>query len=69
MKTFYITFGQVHEHDVFGQVFDKDCVAAVQAFNIDEARKTAGVLFGRHFSNVYSDRPKMDFYRRGVIKI
>jgi len=43
MKTF-VTFGQVHKHEIDDKLFDKDCVAIV-----DGDRERVFELFGTHW--------------------
>jgi len=67
MKTF-VTFGQVHKHEIDDKIFDKDCVAIV-----DGDRERVFELFGPHFCFEYPeehwDDSKMDFFPRGYIEV
>jgi hypothetical protein len=66
---YYVTFGQVHRHEVGKQVFDKDSVASFPASSYEDARKIAFELFGPKFCFLYSEEPDMQYFPRGVIEI
>ena len=72
MKT-YVTFGQVHIHKINGKIFDKDCVAVINAENAEEGRKKAFELFSKKFSFEYSEREFklewMKFFHRGLVEV
>ena len=71
MANFYITFGQDHRHEIGNIVFDKDCVAIIQAEDYNQARHKALVLFGPKFSFQYGeddwDHDNMKYYPRGYL--
>lgn len=69
MKSFYITFGQIHTHSISGKTLDKDCVAEIQAENRGEAHDMAMKIFNKLFHNCLEEKPDMSFYPRGIIKI
>lgn len=71
MPKFYLTFGQVHAHRVPGieETFDKDCVAEIEAFDDDEARDIAFSTFGPKWAFLYTEKPDMQFFPRGIIKL
>jgi hypothetical protein len=69
MKSFYITFGQIHTHSINGKTLDKDCVAEIQAENYNEAHQKAMEIFNGIFCFCKEDIPDMSFYPRGIIKI
>lgn len=72
MKTFYLTFGQVHSHILPGLgIFDKDCVAIIRANDYAEAREKAFKTFSDKWSSIYSTEnpPTMSFYPRGLMEI
>lgn len=64
----YVTFGQVHRHEINGQVFDKDCVAVV-----DGDREEVFRLFGPWFCFEYPedqfDHRVMIHFPRGLIPV
>lgn len=72
MKT-YITFGQVHYHKIDNRIFDKDCVAVIEAENASIGREIAFKLFGNKFCFSYTedtfDYTSMKFFPRGFIQI
>jgi len=78
MRTF-VTFGQDHVHVLEDSetgerfVFDKDCVASIEAENRNEGRNKAFSIFGPEFCMEYFDKDfKKDslcFYNRGIIDI
>lgn len=55
MKT-YITFGQIHRHEVKGKVFDKDTVGVIEAEDEGKAREIAFQHFGPEFMTTYSEK-------------
>jgi hypothetical protein len=71
MKTFYVTFGQVHAHHLPGRgTFDKDCVAVIRANSYEEGREKAFNMFGAKWSNFYTQEnpPTMEYYPRGLME-
>ncbi len=70
MKT-YFTFGQVHRHEIDGTVFDKDCVAMIEAEDYEAARHIAYELFGAKWCFAYPeselDHINLSYYPRGII--
>lgn len=72
MAKFYFTFGQIHRHEINGKIFDKDCVAEIEAENHEEARGIAHEAFDGRFCFSYarlSDVKVTEYYPRGVIKL
>jgi len=71
MKTFYVTFGQVHAHAIAGKTFDRDCVASIVAKDEGEARKMAFEYFDDKWCFMYSDLEKvgLHYYPRGIIAL
>jgi len=71
MKT-YITFGQSHTHHMNGQLFDKDCVAIIEAPDKHQGRQLAHKFFGTAFCFSYPennfDFTTMRYYPRGFIQ-
>lgn len=65
----YVTFGQIHRHEVNGVVFDKDCVALIKNLSSFQGRKLAFDVFGPKFFTVYSQAPDMTFFPRGLVKL
>lgn len=66
---FYVTFGQIHKHDVNGKHFDKDCVAVIRADDYENARTIAFQLFKGVFFTVYESPPPMKYFPRGFIEL
>ncbi len=65
----YFTFGQAHRHEVNGVVFDKDCVAEIEA---ECPRDVALELFGTKWCwehEEHSLKKIMEFFPRGIIKV
>jgi hypothetical protein len=74
MAKTYVTFGQVHRHEIAGEVFDKDCVAVLVHPDDVNGRDLAFDLFGRKFCFEYSEDEflrsvRMDYFPRGLISI
>lgn len=73
MPKTYVTFGQGHIHRVNGRIFDKDCVAAIEADNAVDGREKAFRYFGRVFCFEYFedefDFENLKFYKRGIINV
>lgn len=69
----YITFRQDHVHEINGQVFDKNCVAAIPAENRSKGRDKAFELFGPKFCMEYFDnefkKESLHYFPRGVIVV
>ena len=42
----YVTFGQVHHHEIDGVVYDQDCVAEIEAPDFAAGRTIAFEAFG-----------------------
>lgn len=72
-KPHYITFGQVHRHTVNGKIFDKDCIAVVQAESWKEGRELAFKYFGDQFFTDYHDDDfdmnNLKYFPRGFITL
>lgn len=69
MKKFYISFGQKHVHGINGKLFNKDCIAVIEARSIHGAQALAMWRFDQKFANVYSELPDMTYYPRGLISL
>ncbi len=69
MKTYYITFGQSHTHELNGMLLCKDRVLSVQAEDSEDAHKIARDLFGDDYASVYTSLPNMSFYPKGMVAI
>jgi len=71
MKRSYITFGQVHRHEVNGVVFDKDCVCLIESES--DPREVAFEVFGRKWAMEYPEKyfnmDSLKHYKRGIIKL
>ena len=69
----YITFGQEHYHELNGNVFDKDCVAVIEADDHSAGRKKAFELFGNKWAFEYTDKDHviemMHYFPRGIVKV
>jgi len=68
MQKFYISFGQVHRHERNGKIFDKDCVAEVEAKDKMEAHNIGMKAFNGVFAFVNTE-PNLQYYKRGIIKL
>lgn len=68
MKT-YVTFGQCHCHKYDGVIFDKDCVAVIEAPSEEEAREFLFRIWGGKFCFTYPeknwDKSKMKYFPDG----
>lgn len=67
MKT-YVTFGQIHRHEINGKIFDKDCVAVVDG-NRDEVFRLFGPKFCFEYPEEHWDDSKMKYFPRGYIEV
>jgi len=68
----YISFGQDHEHVIDDIVFDKDCLACIEATSHRAARDIAFSVFGPVFATSYleEDLPKIiKYFPRGIIEL
>ena len=67
----YFTFGQYHAHCVNGKIFDKDCIACVEAESPTDARETMFDLFKDKWAFQYSesqvDSELLGYFSRGVL--
>lgn len=72
MKT-YVTFGQIHAHAISGKLFDKDCVAVIEAKDASDGRQIAVDAFGDKFFTSYTedqfDHNNMKYFPRGFVKV
>ena len=70
MPKYYLTFGRDHRHVVDGVVFDKDCVAEIEANDYGSARDMAFSKLGAKWCFMHEniDQVEMRFYPRGVIR-
>ena len=66
----YVTFGSAHYHEIDGVVYDRDCVAEIEALDFATGRKIASEVFGPRFCTTYTEKTiKMEFFRRGIIPL
>lgn len=69
MKTF-ITLGQEHVHEVNGKMFNRNCVAVIEAEDEGAARILAFEAFGDKFCFSYAeerfDMDNMKYFPRGI---
>jgi hypothetical protein len=72
MKT-YVTFGQIHTHNVHGKLFDKNCIAVIEKPTIEEGRQAAFEFFGNKFCFTYTDEEQvkkiLHYFPRGLIEV
>jgi len=72
IKKFYISFGQVHKHYFGNILFDKNCVALIEAKEESIARERAFQLFGDKWCSIYKKEELnpdfIDMFPRGVIR-
>ena len=70
MKT-YVTFGREQVHTIGGKVFDKDCVAVIEAESVREGKDKVLHYFGGKFFGIYSEKtwkyPELSYFSRGYI--
>lgn len=62
----YVTFGQVHVHQIGSQFFDKDCIAVFEADEYLSAREKAFQLFGSEFCMCYSEEKFKAFVSKSL---
>lgn len=65
MKTAYFTFGQNHVHNLFGIMFDKDCVVQITS---PDPRTNMFDLFGTKWSMQYEQKPDLAYFPRGIVE-
>lgn len=70
MKIF-VTFGQAHIHKVNGKIFDKDCVAVIEAKDHGSGKKEVFELFGDKFFTTYADikEVSLEYFPRGIMEV
>ena len=68
-----ITFGFDHRHRVNGKIFDKDCVAVIEADTQREGREMAFKLFGPQWCMEYFEgewkEEQLRWFPRGYINV
>lgn len=73
MPKHYVTFGQVHRHNIQSKRLNADCVARFEAENPYEGRAKAFALFGPKFCFEYHDtafpQDSMKYYPRGFVDL
>ena len=69
----YVTFGQIHHHEIHGLIFDKDCVALIKCASYQHGREIAFDAFGPKFCFTYTDEnftPEiLRYFPRGIIEL
>lgn len=68
----YITFGQLHRHEIDNKLFDKDCVAVIACTSWRQGIDLAFDIFGQKWATHYEHERIMeiiDFYPRGFIPV
>jgi hypothetical protein len=72
MRT-YVTFGQIHEHFIGDNYFNKDCVAIIECSSFKDGRKKTFELFGDRFFTTYFDESwnenNLKLFPRGYIYV
>ena len=73
--TTYVTFGQIHKHEIGDKIFDKDCVAVIGSDTHEEGRQKAFDLFGPKFCFEYfneewreDEARRIQYFPRGYIE-
>ena len=69
IKSFFVTFGQIHEHRIGEKVFDKDTVALIKSKSEGEARNHAFNAFGNKWAFIYDKLPDMIHFPKGVVRL
>jgi len=72
MARTYVTFGQIHRHEIDGVVYDKDCVAVIHCNDPIHGRELAFEYFGNKFCFEYPEaywQGRMDHFPRGYIYV
>ena len=69
MKKFYVTFGQVHRHEIGNTIIDHNIIVEIDSPNYDNARRITKDLFGFQFFTVYIDKPSTELYPRGIVNL
>lgn len=73
MAKHYVTFGQIHTHELKGHLIDKDCVVYYEAADSEEGRALAFGLFGDQFFTDYHedefDMEDLKYFPRGIINL
>jgi hypothetical protein len=65
----YITFGQIHKHQLGDIYLNKDCIAEFTTSSINKGHNIAMELFKGKFHNCTSSPEHMEYYPRGIINI
>jgi hypothetical protein len=69
VRTFWITLGQIHTHIINGRTVDHNTVLEIEAEDKAEAMRRAYEYFGNRFSIVYTEKPRMEYYPGGIVKV
>lgn len=67
MKSFYISFGQIHTHRYGGQTLDCDCIGVLMAPDEASARRFCQTKFDNKYCTTYSELPEMEWFNRGLV--
>lgn len=66
----YISFGQIHKHNINGKLFNKDTLAGLTCVDWEHGRNLAMKLFKGEFMTDYTaDRLEMKYFPQGVIDL
>lgn len=69
----YITFGQIHKHEINGKIFDKDCIAVIESESQIRGREMAFELFGTKWAFEYSEETMSEkiikYFPRGFVYV
>lgn len=67
----YVTFGQIHCHNIDGKILDKDTVAVIPSKSEEQGRQRALELFGTRFFTTYYDdqwnESNLFYYPKGYV--
>ena len=69
----YVTFGQIHRHEINGTVFDKDTVAVIECLSDHHGREIAFGVFGERFCFTFPesgwDEENMSCFPKGYVEV
>jgi hypothetical protein len=69
MSRFYVSFGKTHTHKLGDEVIDHNCIVEIITNSELLARRAASKVFNNKFSILYSQKPNMKSFPRGIFDL
>lgn len=69
MRSYFVTFGTNHKHEIKGHLVGSDTVVQIQAKTLKDARTIAHDELHDEYIRILCMKPNMDDYPKGIVYI